>query len=88
MAEAYELNLRDYLRIVRKRHRIIMGLTLMCALATFFLTPRPQSSYHAQATVKLTYQSTVTDMLLDSVTWSCGSTRSTSRTATTRSSRT
>ena len=72
MAQNYELNLRDYLRILRKRYRVITLLTLLCGLATFVLSPRPESSYEANAMVKITHQSTVASLFLDAVTWSYG----------------
>ena len=72
MAQTYELNLRDYLRILRKRHRVIVALTLLCGAATFLLTPRQKAKYEADATVKLTHQSTVASLFVDAVTWSWG----------------
>ena len=72
MAQNYELNLRDYLRIVRKRYRVILAVMLLCGAATFVLTPREGSRYEANATVKITHQSSVASLFVDAVTWSWG----------------
>jgi tyrosine-protein kinase Etk/Wzc len=72
VAQTYELNLRDYLRILRKRHRVIVALTLLCGAATFLLTPRHKPEYEADGIVKLTHQSTVASLFVDAVTWSWG----------------
>jgi len=72
VAQTYELNLRDYLRILRKRHRVILTLTLLCGAATFLVTPRKESPWEAGATVKLTHHSSVASLFVDAVTWSWG----------------
>jgi tyrosine-protein kinase Etk/Wzc len=72
VAQTYELNLRDYLRILRKRYRIILAVMLLCGLATFVLTPREESRFEADALVKITHQSSVASLFVDAVTWSWG----------------
>jgi len=72
MAPSYELSLRDYIRILSKRRQIVLSLTILCALATFVLTPQSEPKYQADASVKITHQSTVASMFLDAVTWTAG----------------
>jgi len=72
VAQNYELNLRDYLRILRKRYRVILAVMLLCGVATFLLTPREETLFEAEALVKITHQSSVASLFVDAVTWSWG----------------
>ncbi len=72
MAQSMELNLRDYLRILQKRYKVIVGLAVLCTLSTLLLTPETKPAWEADATVKITHQSTVASLFLDSVTWTAG----------------
>jgi succinoglycan biosynthesis transport protein ExoP len=72
VAQTYELNLRDYLRILRKRYRVILALTLLCGAATLLVTPHGKPAYEADASVKVTHQSSVASLFVDAVTWSWG----------------
>ncbi len=72
MAQEYELNLRDYLRIIRKRYKVIIALGALVGLSTFLFTPREDPAYVADALIKVTHQSTVASLFVSAVTWSYG----------------
>ena len=52
MAE-YELNIRDYFYILRKRKNIVIGITLGVVFLTFLLTPSSKPLYRAISSVKI-----------------------------------
>lgn len=53
MAQAYELGLSDYWRILRKQSRVILGCVLLCATVTAFYLSRQHPIYRATAQIKL-----------------------------------
>lgn len=71
----YELNLRDYWLVVRKRKRIISFVTILVAGATFFTTEllSPPLVYEASARVKFDRSMNVPGFMADMVSYSEGS---------------
>ncbi len=49
----YDLNLRDYLRIVRRRKWILLGLPVLSGLTGFLSAPVPTSEYQAVAKIQI-----------------------------------
>ena len=72
MAAEYDLNLQDYLRILRRRWRIVAGCCLGLGLLTFLLTPRPRPVYEAASRVKWSRTDSVTGLFVEAFTWSPG----------------
>ena len=66
----YELDLRDYGRIVIKRKKIIVFATILVGLLTFILTPEPKSYYKARSTVRISQSSTVAGLFLQAISYS------------------
>lgn len=73
MAE-YQLNLRDYWRVIRRRKGIMIFVTLLFAASTFLLAylQRPVPIYEASATVKYERTTTMAGILTESVRTSTG----------------
>ncbi len=72
MSAQYDLNLQDYLRILRRRWRVVVGCALLLGGITLVLTPRVQSVYEARARVKWTRSDTIAGLFLEAFTWSPG----------------
>jgi tyrosine-protein kinase Etk/Wzc len=72
MGAQYDLNLQDYLRILRRRWKIVAGCCLGLGLLTFILTPRPAQVYEASARVKWSRSDSVTGLFVEAFTWSPG----------------
>lgn len=72
----YELNLRDYWRVIRKRKNIILLMVLILGLGSLAITEiiRPKPVYMATATVKFEKTSTITGLFMEVLTWSPGDT--------------
>ena len=68
----YELNFRDYLRIIRKRKFIIIASFVLSILLAIFYTRTQPTVYRAYATVKYEEQKTAIATLVERVTWSRG----------------
>jgi tyrosine-protein kinase Etk/Wzc len=68
----YDLNLQDYLRILRRRWRVVAGCCLVLGLLTLALSPRVRPSYEAAARVKWTRTDSVAGLFLESFSWSPG----------------
>ncbi|RMF95536.1 MAG: polysaccharide biosynthesis tyrosine autokinase [Candidatus Schekmanbacteria bacterium] len=68
----YELDLRDYWRIIRKRRFIIISVTLLVGFLTFLfsLIQRPTPLYKATASVKVERATSLTGLLTEVVSWS------------------
>jgi subunit length determinant Wzz-like protein len=49
MASQYDLNLQDYLRILRRRWKIVAGCCLALGALTLIMTPRARPVYEASA---------------------------------------
>lgn len=70
----YELNLLDYWLIIKKRKFLILLTTALVVAFTFLMTQALKSEplYQASARVKFDRTTTVTDMILESFTYSWG----------------
>jgi len=66
------LNLQDYLRILRRRAKVVAGCCLLLGLLTFVLTPSAQTTYEAAARVKWTRTDSVAGLFLETFSWSPG----------------
>ncbi|MBI5287006.1 MAG: hypothetical protein HY878_05385, partial [Deltaproteobacteria bacterium] len=75
----YELNIRDYWRIVRKRKNIIILTTLLLTSLTFALSliRRPEAVYEATASVKVDRATSMAGLFLEVITFSPGDTLAT-----------
>ncbi|MBI5748685.1 MAG: polysaccharide biosynthesis tyrosine autokinase [Nitrospinae bacterium] len=72
MARKYELDLRDYIRILRKRKVIVIFTTLMLGLFSFVFATlqKPVPLYKASSSVKIEKSSTMAGLYLQSVSYS------------------
>ncbi|MFH1674142.1 MAG: polysaccharide biosynthesis tyrosine autokinase [Pseudomonadota bacterium] len=68
----YDLNLREYWRIVRKRKFIVLFATFMMGLFSFGIAymKKPVPVYETTATVKIEKSSTTTGIYLEALSWS------------------
>ncbi len=67
-----EMNLADYMRVVRKRKRIIILAFLLVFLSTVYFTLRQTPLYQASCRVKIEQRKSVAEILTELVTWSPG----------------
>lgn len=68
----YELNLRDYIRIFRKR-RVTIVLTFVCVLlASIFLKPKQTVTYSASTTIKIEERKTIAGLLTEWIVYNPG----------------
>lgn len=72
MSAQYDLNLQDYLRILRRRWKVVAGCCLALGAMTLILTPRARPVYEAGARVKWSRTDSVTGLFLEAFTWSPG----------------
>src|SRR2546428_11240617 len=72
MSAQYDLNLQDYLRILRRRWKIVAGCCLALGGLTLLLTPRIGPVYEATARVKWSRTDSITGLFLEAFTWSPG----------------
>ncbi|MBI5233124.1 MAG: polysaccharide biosynthesis tyrosine autokinase [Deltaproteobacteria bacterium] len=63
----YELNLRDYWRIIKKRHTVILLTALVVPAVTvlFTLTQRPAPVYEAAASVRIERSTSLTGLFME-----------------------
>lgn len=61
----YELNLRDYMRILRKRRVLIIATFVVVTLSSFFYVSTKPTYYSASATVKIEERKTVAGLLTE-----------------------
>lgn len=75
----YELNIRDYWRIIRKRKKIIIAITIALTLLTLALSiiQRPEPIYEATASVKIERTTSIGGLFLEVITFSPGDTLAT-----------
>lgn len=68
----YDLNLREYWRILRKRKFIVLFSALLTGVFSFSLAflNQPEPVYQSTATVKIEKSSTTTGLYLESLSWS------------------
>ncbi|MFQ6105037.1 MAG: GumC family protein, partial [Candidatus Glassbacteria bacterium] len=69
MAE-YELNIRDYLYILRKRKKIVAGVTSGVVLVTLLLSPSTKPIYKATSSVKIVQTAPVSGVVQEVITYS------------------
>lgn len=67
-----EMNLVDYLRVIRKRKRIIIFSFILVLLSTIFYTRRQTPIYSTSCKVKIEQRKSVAEILTELVTWSPG----------------
>ena len=72
MSAQYDLNLQDYLRILRRHWKVVAGCALLVGVLTMLLTPRVKPVYEATARVKWTRSDNITGLFLESFAWSPG----------------
>ena len=72
MSAHYDLNLQDYLRILRRRWKVVAGCCLALGALTLLLTPRPRPVFEAAARVKWTRSDSIAGLFLEAFTWSPG----------------
>ncbi|HKQ98256.1 MAG TPA: polysaccharide biosynthesis tyrosine autokinase [Candidatus Polarisedimenticolia bacterium] len=72
MSATYDLNLQDYLRILRRRWKVVAGCCILLGLLTLALTPHVRPSFEASARVKWTRTDSVAGLFLESFSWSPG----------------
>ena len=67
----YELNLRDYWRVLRKRKFIVIFTTIMVGFSSFLfsLLQQPEPLYEASSSVKIERVSSVSGLLMEFFTW-------------------
>jgi len=63
----YELNLRDYLRILRKRKVIIIATFLAITMLSILFVPKQSVSYRAVATIKIEERKTIAGLLTEEI---------------------
>ncbi|KPK96861.1 MAG: hypothetical protein AMJ95_11960 [Omnitrophica WOR_2 bacterium SM23_72] len=63
----YELNLRDYLRILRRRKWIILISVVLCTLVSPFFVSQPPVVYQARTTVKIEERKTIAGLLTEAL---------------------
>jgi succinoglycan biosynthesis transport protein ExoP len=63
----YELNLRDYLRILRKRKLIVILCPILVMLFSYILTPSVPPSFKAAASLKVTQSSSLAGMIMRAI---------------------
>ncbi|MGH7380424.1 MAG: GumC family protein, partial [Candidatus Methylomirabilales bacterium] len=70
----YEINLRDYWRIIRRRKTVVIAVPLAFAAFSALLAElqRPNPVFQAVASVRVERTSTLTGLLLENITWSSG----------------
>jgi polysaccharide biosynthesis transport protein len=66
----YEMNLRDYWLIVRRRRMIIIGCTVLVALLSFVLAQRKVPVYQATAAVKFEQSTQLSGLLVEVLSYS------------------
>lgn len=65
-----EMNLADYMRVVRKRKRIVILAFLLVFLSTIYFTLKQTPVYQTSCKVKIEQRKTVAEVLTELVTWS------------------
>lgn len=68
----YDLNVRDYIRILRKRRYYFVAPPLVLAVLTYLLMPAPTVNYKATASIKILQSTTMAGLLLQVFTYSPG----------------
>jgi capsular exopolysaccharide synthesis family protein len=63
----YELNLRDYLRILRKRKLIVILCPILVMLFSYILTPSARPIFKAVSSLKVTQSSSLAGMIMRAI---------------------
>jgi len=66
------MNLTDYLRVIRKRMRIIILSVLLVIASTIYYTNKQIPIYRTSCSVKIEQRKSVAEILTELVTWSPG----------------
>jgi len=66
----YELNIRDYLRIIRKRRLIIVVTVIAVAIGTFFYTSKQPIIYQSSTTIRIIDRKTMAGVLTEMIVYS------------------
>jgi Mrp family chromosome partitioning ATPase/uncharacterized protein involved in exopolysaccharide biosynthesis len=68
----YELNLRDYWRIMRKKKAVVIFTTLILGFFSFFFASlqKPTPIYQTTASVKIEESSTISGLYMQTISWS------------------
>jgi tyrosine-protein kinase Etk/Wzc len=72
MPAKLEMNLTDYLRVIRKRIRIIILSVFLVIASTIFYTNKQIPIYRTSCRVKIEQRKSVAELLTELVTWSPG----------------
>lgn len=72
MPAAYELNIRDYLRIFRKRRLTIITIFLLVVIASIFYVSKQPVVYQSSATIKIEERKTIAGLLTEWVMYNPG----------------
>ncbi len=72
MSAEYDLNLQDYLRVLRRRWKVVAACCLALGALTLLVTPRTRAVFEAGARVKWTRTDSITGLFLEAFTWSPG----------------
>ena len=67
-----EMNLSDYLRVIRKRIRIIILSSILVLASTVYYTSRQTSIYSTSSKVKIEQRKSVAAILAELITWTPG----------------
>jgi len=67
-----EMNLGDYLRVVRKRKRIIILSFILVIISTIYYTNKQSPLYSTSSKVKIEQRKSVAEILTELVTWAPG----------------
>jgi succinoglycan biosynthesis transport protein ExoP len=70
----YEMNLRDYLRVLKKRKFYVLAMPILVGLFTFLITPTTKPLYRAISSVKITKVTSIAGFLLETITFAPGDT--------------
>jgi capsular exopolysaccharide synthesis family protein len=65
----YELNLRDYFYILRKRKKIVAGVTIGVVIFTFLLSPSSKPVYEAVSSVKIMQTAPVSGLVQEVISY-------------------
>ena len=70
----YELNLRDYIRIFRKRKLLIISTVILVTAASVFFSMSKTVVYEAITTIKIEERKTIAGLLTEWIDFSTGDT--------------
>lgn len=68
--QRYELNIRDYLRIIRKRRLVIIFTVFAVTIGTFFYTSKQPTIFASSTTIRIVNRQTMGGLLTDWIVYS------------------